>query len=162
MQFVETIKLFNWGAASYSQQVMLNSSEPITEVPVRLGDEQDTVVVRPSESITAMLPNTYEMKTDLKMEYTLAENVTAPVKAGDVLGELTVQYEDKSYTLDLIAAADVERSTMLYVLDRVTAFFTSTTFKIIVASVVALIVILVVYAILINRKRAKRRKNRRR
>ena len=60
-----------------------------------------------------------------------------------------------------IAADEVERSTLLYVLDRVTTFFTSTTFKIIVASVVALIAILVAYAILINRKRAKRRKNRR-
>ena len=161
MQFAETIKLFNWGAASYSQQVMLSSSEPITTVPVRLADEKDAVVVRPAEGITAMLPNTYET-TDLDMEYTLAEDVTAPVAAGDVLGELTVRYEDKEYKLDLIAAEDVERSTMLYVLDRVTAFFTSTTFKIIVASIVALIVILVVYAVLINRKRAKRRKNRRR
>jgi len=161
MQFAETIKLFNWGAASYSQQVMLSSSEPITTVPVRLADEKDAVVVRPAEGITAMLPNTYET-TDLDLKYTLAEDVTAPVAAGDVLGELTVRYEDKEYKLDLIAAEDVERSTMLYVLDRVTAFFTSTTFKIIVASIVALIVILVVYAVLINRKRAKRRKNRRR
>lgn len=161
MQFAETIKLFNWGAASYSQQVMLSSSEPITTVPVRLGDEKDSVVVRPADNITAMLPNTYET-SDLDMEYTLAEDVVAPVKAGDVLGQLTVRYEDKEYQLDLIAADDVERSTMLYVLDRVTAFFTGTTFKIIVAAVVALIVILVVYAILINRKRAKRRKNRRR
>ena len=161
LQFEETIKLFNWGAASYSQQVMLSSSEPITTVPVRLADEKDSVVVRPAENITAMLPNTFET-TDLDMEYTLAEDVVAPVAAGDVLGKLTVRYEDKSYQLDLIAAESVERSTMLYVLDRVTAFFTSTTFKIIVASIVALIVILVVYAILINRKRAKRRKNRRR
>ena len=161
LQFEETIKLFNWGAASYSQQVMLSSSEPITTVPVRLADEKDSVVVRPAENITAMLPNTFET-TDLDLEYTLAEDVVAPVAAGDVLGKLTVRYEDKSYQLDLIAAESVERSTMLYVLDRVTAFFTSTTFKIIVASIVALIVILVVYAILINRKRAKRRKNRRR
>ena len=64
--------------------------------------------------------------------------------------------------MDLVAADDVERSTMLYVLDRVTAFFTSTTFKIIVAAIVALIAIFVAYVILINRKRAKRRKNRRR
>ena len=160
-QFAETIKLFNWGAATWSQQVMLSSSQPITDVPVRLGDEKDTVVVRPSESITAMLPNTFET-TDLKLDYTLVEDVVAPVKQGDVLGQLTVTYEDKSYELDLVAADDVERSTMLYVLDRVTAFFTSTTFKIIVAAIVALIAILVAYAILINRKRAKRRKNRRR
>ena len=161
LQFEETIKLFNWGAATWSQQVMLSSSQPIADVPVRLGDEKDTVVVRPSDNITAMLPNTFETD-DLEMDYTLAEDVVAPVKAGDVLGELTVRYEDKEYQLDLVAADDVERSTMLYVLDRVTAFFTSTTFKIIVAAIVALIAILVAYAILINRKRAKRRKNRRR
>ena len=160
LQFAETIKLFNWGAATWSQQVMLSSSQPIADVPVRLGDEKDAVIVRPSENITAMLPNTFET-ADLELDYTLAEDVVAPVKAGDVLGQLTVRYEDKEYQLDLIAADDVERSTMLYVLDRVTTFFTSTTFKIIVASVVALIAILVAYAILINRKRAKRRKNRR-
>ena len=161
LQFVETIKLFNWGAATWSQQVMLSSSQPIADVPVRLGDEKDTVVVRPSENITAMLPNTFETD-DLELDYTLVEDVVAPVKAGDVLGELTVRYEDKEYQLDLVAADDVERSTMLYVLDRITAFFTSTTFKIIVAAIVALIAILVAYALLINRKRAKRRKNRRR
>ncbi len=160
-RFAETIKLFNWGAANWSQQVMLSSSEPIAEVPVRLSSDQDAVVVRPSENITAMLPNTFET-ADLKLDYTLAEDVTAPVAKGDVLGSLKVTYEDKSYALDLVAASDVERSTMLYVLDRVTAFFTSTTFKIIVAAIVALIAIFVAYVILINRKRAKRRKNRRR
>jgi D-alanyl-D-alanine carboxypeptidase (penicillin-binding protein 5/6) len=108
-----------------------------------------------------MLPNTFET-ADLKLDYTLSEGVTAPVAKGDVLGSLKVTYEDKSYELDLVAADDVERSTMLYVLDRITAFFTSTTFKIIVAAVVALIVLFVAYVILINRKRAKRRKNRRR
>ena len=161
LQFVETIKLFNWGAATWSQQVMLSSSQPIADVPVRLGDEKDSVVVRPSENITAMLPNTFETD-DLELDYTLAEDVVAPVKAGDVLGQLTVRYDEKEYHLELVAADDVERSTTLYVLDRVTAFFTSMTFKIIVASVIALIAILVAYAILINRKRAKRRKNRRR
>ncbi len=160
-RFAETIKLFNWGAANWSQQVMLSNSEPIAEVPVQLSSEQDAVVVRPSENITAMLPNAFET-ADLKLTPTLVEEVTAPVAKGDVLGSLTVRYEDKSYELDLIAADDVERSTMLYVLDRITAFFTSTTFKIIVAAIVALIAIFVAYVILINRKRAKRRKNRRR
>ena len=160
-RFTETIKLFNWGAANWSQQVMLSSSEPIAEVPVRLSSDQDAVVVRPAENITAMLPNTFET-ADLQLEYTLTEDVTAPVAKGDVLGSLSVTYEDKHYELDLVASEDVERSTTLYVLDRITAFFTSTTFKIIVAVVVALIAIFVAYMIFINRKRAKRRKNRRR
>ena len=159
-RFAETIKLFNYGAANWSQQVMLSSSEPIAEVPVRLSADQDTVVVRPAENITAMLPNTFETG-DLKLDYTLEEDVAAPVQQGDVLGKLTVRYGDKSYALDLVAAASVERSTMLYVLDCITGFFVSTTFKVIVASLVALVVIFVAYMIFINRRRAKRRKNRR-
>ena len=83
---------------------------------MRLGDEKDTVVVRPAENITAMLPNAYTTD-DLETEYTLQEDVTAPVKAGDVLGKLNVRYGELEYELDLVAAADVERSTMLYVLD---------------------------------------------
>ena len=117
-------------------------------------------MVRPSENITAMLPNTFETG-DLKLDYTLEEDVAAPVQQGDVLGKLTVRYGDKSYALDLVAAASVERSTMLYVLDCVTGFFVSTTFKVIVAALVALVVIFVAYMIFINRRRAKRRKNRR-
>ncbi len=158
-RFAETIKLFNWGAANWTQQVMLSSSEPITQAEVRLSADQDTVTLRPSESITAMLPTNYQI-SDLTLHYTVEENITAPVEQGQVLGRLTVTYGDKSYQLDLVAAESVERSTLLYVLDRVTAFFTGTTFKIIVAAVVALVVIFVVYMILINRKRAKRRKGR--
>ena len=158
-QFIETAKLFDYGAENFSQQVMLSSSEPIAEVPVRLSNEKDSVVVTPSENITAMLPNAFET-SDLTMKYTVEESVAAPVQAGDVLGKLTVSYEGKTWQLDLVASSDAARSTVLYILDRITGFFASTAFKIIVASIVALIVILVVYVILVNRRRAKRRRRR--
>ena len=158
-QFIETAKLFDYGAENFSQQVMLSSSEPIAEVPVRLSNEKDSIVVTPSENITAMLPNAFET-SDLTMKYTVEESVAAPVQAGDVLGKLTVSYEGKTWQLDLVASSDAARSTVLYILDRITGFFASTAFKIIVASSVALIVILVVYVILVNRRRAKRRRRR--
>ena len=158
-QFIETAKLFDYGAENFSQQVMLSSREPIAEVPVRLSNEKDSVVVTPSENITAMLPNAFET-SDLTMKYTVEESVAAPVQAGDVLGKLTVSYEGKTWQLDLVASSDAARSTVLYILDRITGFFASTAFKIIVASIVALIVILVVYVILVNRRRAKRRRRR--
>lgn len=159
-QFIETASLFDYGAENFSQQVMLSSSEPIAEVPVRLSNEKDCVVVTPSENITAMLPNAFET-SDLKLDYTVQEDVVAPVKAGDVLGKLTVSYEGKSWQLDLIASSDASRSTVLYVLDRITGFFSSTAFKIIVASIVGLIVIFIVYAILVNRRHARQRRRRR-
>lgn len=160
-QFDETIKLFDYGAENFSQQVMLSSSEPITEVPVRLSDEKDAAVLTPSENIVAMLPNTFE-KSDLTMDYTVDEGVTAPVRSGDVLGKLTVTYGEKTYEMDLVASSDISRSTLLYVLDRITGFFTSTAFKVAVAAVIALIAIFVAYVIIVNRRRAKRRRSRRR
>lgn len=159
-RFVETAKLFDYGSENFAQQVMLSSAEPITQVPVRLSSDKDSVVLTPSESITAMLPTAFET-ADLTLDYTVEEDVKAPVAAGDVLGKLTVTYGDKSYDLDLVAASDVSRSTVLYILDCITGFFTSTAFKIILAAIVALIIILVIYTILINRRRAKRRRRRR-
>ena len=157
---METAKLFDYGSENFAQQVMLSSAEPITQVPVRLSSDKDSVVLTPSESITAMLPTAFET-ADLTLDYTVEEDVKAPVAAGDVLGKLTVTYGDKSYDLDLVAASDVSRSTVLYILDCITGFFTSTAFKIILAAIVALIIILVIYTILINRRRAKRRRRRR-
>ena len=107
-QFIETAKLFDYGAENFSQQVMLSSSEPIAEVPVRLSNEKDSVVVTPSENITAMLPNAFET-SDLTMKYTVEESVAAPVQAGDVLGKLTVSYEGKTWQLDLVASSDAAR-----------------------------------------------------
>lgn len=159
-QYVETLRLFEYGADNFSQQVMLSSSEPIAEVPVKLSDEKDAVVLFPSENITAMLPNNFE-KSDRTVEYSTVESVNAPVKAGDVLGTMTVTCDGKSYQLDLVASADVSRSTLKYTLERIKAFFTSAAFKIIVAAIVAIIVIFVGYVILINRRRAKHRRSRR-
>lgn len=159
-QYVETLRLFDYGANNFSQQVMISSSEPITEVPVTLSDEKDAVVVFPSENITAMLPNSFE-KSDRHIEYSTVESVTAPVQAGDVLGTVKITYEDKTYELDLVASTGVSRSTMKYTLSRIKAFFTSKAFRIIVASVVAIIVLFVAYVILVNRRRAKHRRSRR-
>ncbi len=161
-QYTETLKLFDYGADNFSQQVMVSSSEPITEVPVTLSDEKDAVVVFPSENVTAMLPNNFE-KSDRHIEYTTVESVTAPVQAGDVLGTVKITYEDKTYELDLVASTGASRSTLKYTLSRIKAFFTSKAFKIIVASVVAIIVIFVAYVIFVNRRRAraKHRRSRR-
>ena len=157
--FVETKKLFDFAKSSYSMQVMLKSTEPICEVPVRLAaNEQDKVLLTPGESLTALLPNDFKT-TDLTLDYSSVESVDAPVTEGQALGTLTVRYNGRDYgTFKLVAASAVERSQTLYVIDRITGFLSSKTFKIILAAVAALILILVAYVIIFNRRRAKKRR----
>ena len=54
----------------------------------------------------------------------LPEALRAPIEKGQVIGSITVSYGDKTYgTVDLVAATGLERSQMLYILDRVTWIF---------------------------------------
>ncbi len=157
--FTETIKLFDYAKKNFSMQVMLKTSDPICEVPVRLAADRDAVKLQPAEGIVALLPADFSYE-DLELRYKVEDGVDAPVEKGQVLGTLEVIYKvnGKKYgTVELLASEDIERSEVLYVIDRVTTFISSTTFKIIVAAVVALILIFVVYVIIVNRRRRKRK-----
>lgn len=159
--FTETKKLFDYAKKTYSMQLMLKDSEPICTVPVRLSaDKQDSILLMPEESITALLPNDFKTD-DLKLDYKAPKSVDAPIKKGQALGELTVSYNGKEYgKVKLVSGTEVERSNVLYIIDVITGFFGGTAFKIILAAVGALILILLVYVTVFNRRRRKRRSRR--
>ncbi|MBQ9534243.1 MAG: D-alanyl-D-alanine carboxypeptidase [Clostridia bacterium] len=157
--FSETIKLFDYAANNFSRQIMLNSTEPITEVAVRLAsDNREAVVLYPSSSISALLPADFKT-SDLELRCDTEESVDAPVAKGQALGTLHVLYNGKEYgTLELVANEDIQRSEILYIMDRITAFFQSTVFRVIVGALIALIVIFLAYAVIARRRRKRRRR----
>lgn len=157
--FTETIKLFDYGKANFSMQTMLKSTEPIVSIPLRLATNQEELMLQPESSVTALLPKDFKGVEDLELTYEAQEEgIDAPVEQGQVLGTLTVRYDGRVYaTMNLVASESVERSDVLHVIDRVTAFFTSTLFKVIVGVIIGLIVLFVIYVILVNRRRRKRR-----
>ncbi|MEA5039183.1 MAG: D-alanyl-D-alanine carboxypeptidase family protein [Clostridiaceae bacterium] len=159
--FTETKKLFDFAKNNYANQVMLKNSEPICTVPVRLAaNKQDTILLTPEDSVTALLPTDFQT-SDLQLDYTAPESVDAPVEEGQVLGELTVSYQGREYAkMNLVSSSAVERSEPLYIIDRITGFFGGTAFKIILAAVAAFLLILVVYVIVFNRRRRKKHRSR--
>ena len=44
MSFVETKRMFEWGFHNYSYQKIVNSGEPVVEVPVEMSQEANAVV----------------------------------------------------------------------------------------------------------------------
>lgn len=59
--FADTRTLFEWGFNNFSYQDVLKSTETVTEVPVAMGADADTVTARPSTTIRAFLPNDVDL-----------------------------------------------------------------------------------------------------
>ena len=104
----DTISMMNYGFNLYSLDMVVNKKDVLGNVKVSLG-EYDSVSFSVKDSVTVLNNNqnnkrniTYDIKTN---------NVIAPVKVGDKVGELSV-YEDGEfkYLVDLIAMDDVGRT----------------------------------------------------
>ena len=54
------------------------------------------------------------------LTYNLPDKVTAPVKAGDVIGEAVITYGGNSYKVPMLAAEDVEKAGFRDILDKIT------------------------------------------
>ena len=92
----------------------------------------------------------FERKVDLPAE------VEAPVEAGEKLGTVTLTYDGQEYgTLDLVATASVERSELLYRLDRIQRFFDQLWVKIVLAVLAVLIVFLILRRLILGRSRSR-------
>ena len=64
----------------------------------------------------------------------LPDYVCAPIRQGDVVGTVTLTIQGEVIgTADLIAGSDVSRNQVLYTLSRVSLFFSSTYFKVVIA-----------------------------
>lgn len=154
--FTETIKLLDYAKKGFEIQPMITGSDPVTEVPVALGKDTDTVVLLPENGFTALLPVDFD-PNDVQVDFTVQENIKAPIEKGDVLGKATYSYNGKQYAqLDLVAADSVRRSTWLFVIDTILNAFSSTAFKIIVGLLVLLVLILFLVRMLGSRRRRRR------
>ncbi len=184
MNFADSTDLLEWGFENFSNKTLLDSTEPVIEIPVTLSDT-DHVLLYPQGSISALVSNDLDVDAlDQTIELD-ADSVEAPVSEGQVLGHLTLSYTDETTgettvygTLDLVALNDVERSQLLYMVDRAKTIISSFWFKL---AVIVFIILVIVLIILIsthvrrrrnrsraygyggsNRRRTKRRRRRRR
>lgn len=118
--YADTIKLLDWIFDNYSYQEVLNPGVSVASVDVHLGKDTDYVNLRPAGSVTLLLPVDYdpgEIKYDLRV-YSLEQGktVTAPVVAGETLGEVSVSRNGQICgTVKLVAATSVDLSRGQYI-----------------------------------------------
>ena len=115
--FADARTLFMWAFDNFSYQEIVKSTEIITDMPVIMGADAQTVAIRPSTSITAFLPNDVDLDS---FERTVTifptggeteGSLNAPVSAGQTVGEISVSLDGKVYgTSPLVTSTSVDLS----------------------------------------------------
>lgn len=158
--FRDAVTLFDWVFSNYSYQEVLSPTKNIASVDVNLGLDTDYVNLRPAAGVTLLLPNHYDAKAfDLEMTvYSLQQGkiVTAPVTAGEVLGEVSVIKDGQNYgTVKLVAATNVDLSRSRYISSHIQETLHTTTFRLLAGG---LLLLLAAYLTLVIRYRMRRRR----
>ena len=129
---VETATIMDWVFDTYTIAPALDTTQPITEVRVAYSAQADTVMLYPADNMMTLLPREGGAALTEQV-FNVPDQLPAPIKQGDIVGTMTLTIEGETIgTADLIAGSDVSRNQLLYTISRVSLFFSSTYFKVVV------------------------------
>ena len=152
--FRESKRLLEYGFNNFHRVTITKDSEPVGKVKVTMSRQADEVNVKAQGSITKTLPKSMDVddiETDIRL---FADEVEAPVKEGQVMGVMTLSYNDEVYgKLDLVAITSVERSELLYKKKQFIEFFQNEGVRIILAVVMFLAAIVILKLTVFRRKK---------
>ena len=156
-QFRESKRLLEFGFDNFHRVTITKDSEPVTTVKVTMSRQADEVNLKAQGSIVKTLPKSMDLD-DIESRISLfADEVEAPVEAGQVMGTMTLFYEDEVYgTLDLVAVTSVERSDLLYKKEQFFAFWQSSGVKLVLAVTFMLAGIVILRLLVFRKKRRPR------
>ena len=164
-QYEDHQNIYEWAFNTFSYEKIVSSTVEITEVPVKLGENAEYVLLVPSEDFYTLWPNTLDPSSlkeeiDIKSYVDQDGAVMAPVDKGQVLGKYTLSLSGEVLcSVDLVAKDSVSMSQLEYNIMKAKAFVGSFWFKAAVAAAAVLIVAYVaVYAAATSKRRKKIKK----
>ena len=105
-------KLLLWAADEYTTMKVLDKSQIFGEIPVKLSDKSDYVVVVPRDSLYAFLPHDTDVASTIRQEFEITEKeLSAPVAIGQKVGTVRLYLGEKEIaSCDLVAKTQIEKS----------------------------------------------------
>ena len=148
----DSAKLYDWAYKNLGVQTIYGTADSLASVDVKYVRNGKTLEAVPEKEISAFLPNNYDKKK-LKVEINCPEQVDAPVAQGDMLGTVSVKYEDLDLGVtNLVAAEDVERD-----ISPLEVFITEHMQLVIIVSAVLVLIIVLLIVLISVRRKARRR-----
>ncbi len=158
-EFVDSKELYRWAFNTFEYKEAANNKNPVCEIDVNLSLEKDFTPLYIEKNFMTVLPKNADESTISIEPILKSKSVDAPIKKGDVLGKANIIFAEKTIgTVNLVAGENINRSTMLFVVDKVKNFLISK-YMIGVYAVVALVLLLFVIAVIrLNKGRKSKRK----
>ena len=135
--FIDAKNLFEWAFNNLYITDIYNTNVPITEIPLKLAWNMDSITLVPQDDFSTILPKGVKA-TSVSKEITFVNEVAeAPIRKGQKLGTAVLRYDGEEIgRINLVAEESVDRSTLLYILDGVNKVFSSTLFRIFLVLVI--------------------------
>lgn len=109
---IEARKLIDYGFANYASRTILKAGETIGTTNIKQGDisTMDLVV----EKDVKLLVNKSDTVEDLYKDIQLMDNLKAPIKKGDVIGQIIISSEGKELMREnIISSLDIKKANVL-------------------------------------------------
>lgn len=164
--FSETAKLFDYGFDNFAYAEVLTNLENLAQVEVKNASGRKTVVIKPTDNVSALLPVSYDAEK-ITTDYTLNtgdEPLEAPLAAGEIVGTVYVYYDGSligQTTVETLTA--VEKSEIASSFAATKSFFDRYWWIVVLLGILILLlvtVLLVRSAVMNARRRAAAKKRR--
>jgi serine-type D-Ala-D-Ala carboxypeptidase (penicillin-binding protein 5/6) len=122
--FLDSISLYNWAFANFSYRDILETTDLVKDIPVKMGKNADFVTVHPETAVKALLPNdedasNFEQKITIYSE-DKGTDLVAPVQAGTALGEISIERDGVVYgTSKLVACTSIDLSYSQFIKSKI-------------------------------------------
>ena len=153
--YIDAKALLNKCFDSYEIKSVLDTSSPVSEIAVNLSAGTDHIQLFPVSTVSHLLPKElYE--SDLIFEKNIpAEVQNAPIAAGNEFGEIIIKFKD-NYIIGksrLVSNQSVERSAVLFTIEKIKEFVSGTFF---IVTVITAVVLFILYTFLSVRSKRRR------
>ena len=154
--------IFDWAFDTFAYQKLVSSTEYVTELAVKLGQDQSHVLLVPAQDFSMIWPQTLDptaLRREIETETDEDGAVTAPITQGQKLGELTLSLGGEIIcNIDLVAGESIERSQLEYSILKAKEFINSFWFRLAVIIAVVLIILYIIMITSLNKKRKRKMK----
>ena len=155
--FIDSRVLYDWGFDNFSYRTLLRANEVVERLDVNLAEGESVAMLRPAGDIRVLLPNDVPEEAVRRDVFLYSTELTAPLAAGTVLGEIRVSVDGTVYgTAKLVNSSAIELSRNAYLMQRLGEILSKGW---VIALISVLLVFTLIYLILVMRYRRLRRRH---
>ena len=120
-KYLDCKTLFEYAFNNYKMEQIVTKNEVCENIEIK-GATKDTkdLNLLYKDDITAFLPNNISSE-NITPTITIKENLTAPILEGETIGKAEYTVFDATYSTDLIAGSNVEKSSIMNIVFKVLA-----------------------------------------